>query len=133
MPDITPLFTVANQVLVNFFDKSDTENYVSHIIEDKHSDEEYLITMQRIKGETPLHQLATEKEQNEVLQSKINELKTLLKKEMSRNAFVEVTGKSLADIRSDAINEMGFDLTKNSTELSKADIEKYADNLVADQ
>ena len=61
MSEITPLFTVANQVLINFFDKGDADNYVSHIIEDKQNDAEFLITMQRIKGETPLHQLVTQK------------------------------------------------------------------------
>jgi hypothetical protein len=53
-----------------FFDKSDTENYVSHMIEDKHSVEAYLITMHRIrgfgpktpiKGETPLDKLLIRK------------------------------------------------------------------------
>lgn len=62
MEDITPLFTVANQVLVNFFDNSKADNYVSHVIESLDSDQEYLITMQRIDGETPLHQLAQQKE-----------------------------------------------------------------------
>lgn len=62
MSDITPLFTVANQVLVEFFKKEAGDNYISHVIEDKDSSKEFLITMQRIDGETPLHQLAAQKD-----------------------------------------------------------------------
>jgi hypothetical protein len=74
MPDITPLFTVANQVLVKFFDESESDNYVSHVIEDKHSDQEYLITMQRINGETPLHQLAQKNERVLELEHALNQV-----------------------------------------------------------
>jgi hypothetical protein len=62
MENKTPLFNVADQLLVNFFDKNDVDNYISHVIEDNEKGAEYLITMQRINGETPLHQLAREKE-----------------------------------------------------------------------
>ena len=57
-PNITPLFTVANQILANFFKVEKATNYISHIIEDRDTGDEYIITMQRISGETPLHQLA---------------------------------------------------------------------------
>jgi hypothetical protein len=73
-PDITPLFTVANQVLVNFFDKNDVDNYVSHVIEDKKKGVEYLITMQRINGDTPLHQLAKQNERVDVLEHALSQI-----------------------------------------------------------
>jgi hypothetical protein len=77
VPDITPLFTVANQVLVNFFDKNSSGNYVSHIIEDNESGQEYLITMQRIEGETPLHQLAQQKDRVQALEHALTQVLTL--------------------------------------------------------
>ncbi len=62
MPQITPLFTIGNQILINFFDQSDATNYTSHLIEDKHNNCDYIITMQKVNGETPLLQLQEEKE-----------------------------------------------------------------------
>ena len=50
--------------------------------------------------------------------------------EMSRNAFVEVTGKGLPEIRADAINEMIFELTKDSPQITLSDIENYTRNLL---
>jgi len=60
-------------------------------------------------------------------------LTEMLRAEKSRNAFVEVTGKSLAEIRADAVNEMVFELTKSNFEakcLNVSDIQQYADKLV---
>jgi hypothetical protein len=82
--NITPLFTVGNQILVNFFDQGKGENYTSHVIEDNHSDEEYIITMQRVDGETPLYQLAEKKEENARLEAEVKELKAQLKKEQNQ-------------------------------------------------
>jgi hypothetical protein len=62
--DDLPLYTVSNEILINFFDKGKSGNYTSHIIEDNNSGEEYVITMQKINGETPLLQLEEAKRQN---------------------------------------------------------------------
>jgi hypothetical protein len=67
------------------------------------------------------------------LQEQNRTLKESLRKEKSRNAFVEVTGKSLAEMRSDALNEMVFELTKSNFEtksLNVSDIQQYADKLL---
>ena len=77
-PKITPLFTVANQVLANFFKLELGKNYISHVIEDLDTGDEYIITMQKINGETPLHQLAKAKE-------RIAELEAALAKSSSQN------------------------------------------------
>jgi len=61
-------------------------------------------------------------------------LKKKLVKEMSRNAFVEVTGKSLAEIRSDAINEMIDNLDAQYKAILTVDsIKKYSDKLIKEQ
>lgn len=69
MSDITPLFTVANQILVNFFDQACSGNYIAHEINDEKTGESYMITMQKIEGETPLYQLAALKEEHEKLKA----------------------------------------------------------------
>lgn len=70
------------------------------------------------------------------LEDQNRSLSVSLRKEKSRNAFVEVTGKSLDEIRSDAINEMVLELTKHDldlTNLKVKDIYKFANKLVSDQ
>jgi len=63
-----------------------------------------------------------------------NSLKEKLVKEMSRNAFVEVTGKSIAEIRADAINEMLDNLDAQYKAILTVDsIKKYADKLIEEQ
>lgn len=64
------------------------------------------------------------------LETENRSLKEKLRKEMSRNAFVEVTGKGLPEIRADAINEMIFELTKDSPQITLSDIENYTRNLL---
>lgn len=80
-PNITPLFTVANQVLANFFRQSGADNYVSHIIEDLDHKQDYLITMQRVDGETPLHQLAATQERVTSLESTLDNILAVARKE----------------------------------------------------
>jgi hypothetical protein len=70
------------------------------------------------------------------IEAKNRSLSESLRKEKSRNAFIEVTGKSLAEIRSDAINEMVLELTKHDLDLTKLNVEdiyKYTNKLVTEQ
>jgi protease II len=69
MSDDKPLFTVANELLFNHFDNESSGNYIAHEIEDNESGHSYLITMQKIDGETPLHQLKELKEDHEKLKA----------------------------------------------------------------
>jgi len=69
------------------------------------------------------------------LLTKIEELNSKLKKEMSRNAYVACTGKSIKDIGFDAINEMVFQIGIDATGANKeyvkvSAVEKYADTLI---
>ena len=74
MPDITPLFTVGNQILINFFDQGNAQNYTSHVIEDEDNDCDYIITMQKVDAETPQYQLEDQKNKTIALQAKLKEL-----------------------------------------------------------
>lgn len=74
MPDITPLFTVGNQILINFFDQGNARNYTSHVIEDEDNDCDYIITMQKVDAETPQYQLEDQKNKTIALQAKLKEL-----------------------------------------------------------
>jgi uncharacterized protein (DUF2225 family) len=69
MENTTPLFNIGNQILINFFDEKKGRNYIAHEIEDNESGHSYLITMQKIDGETPLHQLKELKEDHEKLKA----------------------------------------------------------------
>lgn len=75
--EVTPLHDVANQVLVNFFKAGSAGNFVAHEIEDIDTGEQYLITMQKSNGETPLHQLAKANERIAVLEHVIMQATTL--------------------------------------------------------
>jgi hypothetical protein len=68
MAHITPLYTVAKQILLNFFKTESAGNYIAHEIEDLDTGESYIITMQKSDGETPLHQLAAAKDRIESLE-----------------------------------------------------------------
>jgi DNA-binding XRE family transcriptional regulator len=68
----------------------------------------------------------------------ITELKSKLKKEMSRNAYIACTGKSIKDIGFDAINEMLFQIAtdkkgKSLKSIDVSDIEKYTDELIKNE
>lgn len=102
MPDITPLFTVAQQVLVNFFDKGASGNYVSHIIEDRERGQDYLITMQRIDGETPLHQLEEKKERVLELEQTLAQILDLANQDAEHFGSKR---KDIADLIKDKINK----------------------------
>jgi hypothetical protein len=72
------------------------------------------------------------------LLSKIDDLNIKLKKEMSRNAYISCTGKSIKDIAFDAINEMIFQIGTDATgsnkkSLNVSAIEKYADSLIKEE
>jgi hypothetical protein len=69
-----PLFSVGNEVLLNYFKEDASRNYIAHQIEDLDTGEEYMITMQRINGETPLHQLAKAKKEIQLLKTSIADL-----------------------------------------------------------
>lgn len=69
----------------------------------------------------------------EQIEAELTKTNTLLKNEISKNAYAETTGKSIKDIGFDAIHEMLFQAAKTNTELSVTEIESYADNLVAKQ
>jgi hypothetical protein len=75
MSDITPLYTVAKQVLANFFKLEEAENYYAHEIEDRDTGQRYIITMQKVDGETPLHQLAEANDRIEQLERQLAEMK----------------------------------------------------------
>lgn len=80
---ITPLFTVANQVLVNFFRQEGADNFIAHEIEDKDTGQSYLILMQKIQGETPVHQLAKSKADCATLESTLQELHLMVTTDQS--------------------------------------------------
>lgn len=67
-PNMTPLYTVGNQILANFFKLESAKNYIAHEIQDLDTGETYIITMQKVSGETPLHQLAKANEKIECLE-----------------------------------------------------------------
>lgn len=75
--DVTPLHDVANQTLVNFFKSESAGNFIAHEIEDIDTGEQYLITMQKSNGETPLHQLAKANDRIAVLEHAIMQATTL--------------------------------------------------------
>lgn len=72
---ITPLFTVANQILINYFKTEGADHYIAHEIVDLDTQEAYIITMQRSDGETPLHQLANALDKIALLEREIDEIK----------------------------------------------------------
>ena len=77
-----PLFSVANEVLVNYFNQ-DTEvtNFVSNIIEDLDTGDSYQITMQRLKGVSAIESYNEAKSRIEALENTIAELYLLIKNE----------------------------------------------------
>lgn len=77
--NITPLFTVANQILTKFFRQEGADNYVSHVIEDLDHGQHYLITMQRVDGDTPLHQLMAAQERIATLETAIRQVQAIAK------------------------------------------------------
>lgn len=85
MPNITPLFTIANQILINFFDKDSGRNYIAHEIEDNKTGDSYIITMQKVDGETPLHQLQQLKEDYASLEEEHRILKEKYSREQHGN------------------------------------------------
>jgi hypothetical protein len=56
-------------------------------------------------------------------------LRQQLAKEKSKNAFIETTGKGIADIGQDAIYEMLFKLKSDSSVIETCSIQKYAEEL----
>jgi len=62
------------------------------------------------------------------LEEEIERLNTLLKKEMAKNAYISVTGKSLTDIQVDGINEMVFKLSDGKSNITLDDIQHYIEN-----
>lgn len=80
--DPTPLFTVANEVLVNYF-KQDAEvtDFVSHIIDDLDTGDSYQITMQRLQGVSAIESYNKAKSRIEALENTVAELYLLIKDE----------------------------------------------------
>lgn len=78
----SPLFTVANEVLVNYFRKDEqVTNFVSHIIDDLDTGDSYQITMQRLKGASAIESYNEAKSRIDALENTIAELYLLIKNE----------------------------------------------------
>ena len=63
------------------------------------------------------------------MHSELERLRKKLANEMSKNAYLTVTGKSLNEVRADGIFDMLFALQDNGQEITVETIEKYASNL----
>lgn len=79
MSEQTALHDVADQMLINFFDKQAATNYITYLIEDNETGKEYLISMQLVGGETANQQLNQAKKDKILLQQRIDYLETMLK------------------------------------------------------
>lgn len=78
----SPLFTVANEILVNYFRQDEqVTNFVSHIIDDLDTGEAYQITMQRLKGVSAMESYNEAKNRIEALENTLAELYLLIKNE----------------------------------------------------
>ena len=77
-----PLFSVANEVLVNYF-KQDAEvtDFVSHIIDDLDTGDSYQITMQRLQGVSAIESYNKAKSRIVALENTVAELYLLIKDE----------------------------------------------------
>ena len=97
----SPLFTVANEVLVNYFRQDEqVTNFVSHIIDDLDTGESYQITMQRLKGVSAMESYNEAKNRIVALENTIAELYLLMKDE-----DISMTKKGVALCREALLGE----------------------------
>ncbi|WP_390241002.1 hypothetical protein [Vibrio sp. R78045] len=79
-----------------------------------------------------MHDWELEFSSSESLFEALKESRIALVKERSKNAYIRVTGKSIADIQFDGIQDMLSELGRESGSIQVELIEQYADKLTRD-